>query len=88
MKDLDASAARLAGCLGFQATASLHALFSSTNAAIKRVISNYVADPKAGFGIVSLPDYAASFRSTKTPNVIQAVGFQNLRRARGASRQL
>ncbi|KAJ5209980.1 Helicase C-terminal [Penicillium cf. griseofulvum] len=73
MKDLDASAARLAGCLGFQTTASLRALFSSTNAATKRVIVDYIADRQAGFGIASLPDFPTKFRSIKAPTVIEAV---------------
>jgi hypothetical protein len=73
MKDLDASAARLAGCLGFQTTASLRALFSSTNAATKRVIADYIADRQAGFGIASLPDFPTKFRSIKAPTVIEAI---------------
>ncbi|KAJ5210854.1 Helicase C-terminal [Penicillium cf. griseofulvum] len=73
MKDLDASAARLAGCLGFQTPASLRALFSSNNAATKRVIVDYIADRQAGFGIASLPDFPTKFRSIKAPTVIEAV---------------
>ncbi|KGO38096.1 Helicase, C-terminal [Penicillium expansum] len=71
MKDLDSSAARLAGCLGFQTTASLHALFSNTNAPTKRVISDYIADRQGGFG--APPEFPNKFRSIKAPTVIEAV---------------
>ncbi|KAJ5962466.1 Helicase C-terminal [Penicillium viridicatum] len=73
MKDLDVSAARLAGCLGFQTTASLRALFSNNNAATKRVISDYITDRKAGFGIASLLDFPTKFRSIKAPTMIKAI---------------
>ncbi|KAJ5641484.1 HelicaseC-terminal [Penicillium lividum] len=55
MKDLDGSAARLAGAMGLDTSHQLYRLFSSACPAIQDVIAKFVKDRQNDFDHVSLP---------------------------------
>ncbi|OQE12063.1 hypothetical protein PENVUL_c001G09720 [Penicillium vulpinum] len=81
MKDLDSSAARLAGCLGVKTTSSLRALFSPSHQDTYQVIKSYIADRLAGFEAV---DYSSHYTelllhpeppTLTSPNVTESTFF-------------